>query len=301
MVAGQEVKKLVKDGRPLENYSAASPQFALQTILDNIHEKNQFKGHTSPVNNASFSPDGKTIVTASWDNTARVWRADNLNELLSRGCQWLDNYLVTNPKELEKLQVCQNQANLVAAAPFLVQVGEEEARTGNIDNAVATFQTALKWNLSLQFNPQKKAQELANKTKAERLVTDGESNVKEGKVKEAIAAYTEAQKLDHQVEITADSWNKLCWDGSLNKQAAEVMFACEKAVKLSPNDGNIRDSRGLARALTGDYKGAIEDFEAFIKWTKEKEPKAQRQGWVKDLKAGKNPFTDAVLKKLRGG
>ncbi|MDD1428712.1 hypothetical protein MEO94_30585 [Dolichospermum sp. ST_sed9] len=64
---------------------------------------------------------------------------------------------------MEKLQVCQNPANLVAAAPFLVKAGEEEARTGNIDNAVATFQTALKWNPSLQFDPQKKAQELFRK------------------------------------------------------------------------------------------------------------------------------------------
>jgi len=90
------------------------------------------------------------------------------------------------------------------------------------------------------------------------------------------------------------------------------MFACEKAVNLSPNDGNIRDSRGLARALTGNYSGAIEDFEAYIKWTydedhkayikwiDDEDHKAQRQGWVKVLKAGKNPFTDAVLKKLSG-
>ncbi|WP_438501840.1 nSTAND1 domain-containing NTPase, partial [Cuspidothrix issatschenkoi] len=54
MGAGQELQKLVKDGRPLENYPAASPQLALQTILANIHEKNQLKGHTDRVNNASF-------------------------------------------------------------------------------------------------------------------------------------------------------------------------------------------------------------------------------------------------------
>ncbi|MEY3222805.1 MAG: hypothetical protein RLZZ203_1661, partial [Cyanobacteriota bacterium] len=176
MNAGEELQKLVKDGRPLENYPAASPQLALQTILANIHEKNQLKGHTGTVNNASFSPDGKTIVTASWDNTARVWDlsgkqlaelkghtgavynasfsadgktivtassdntarvspADNLDYLLSRGCEWLNDYLVINPQELEKLQVCQNQTNLAAAAPFLVEVGEEEAKRGNINNA----------------------------------------------------------------------------------------------------------------------------------------------------------------------
>jgi hypothetical protein len=70
------------------------------------------------------------------------------------------------------------------------------------------------------------------------------------------------------------------------------------AVNLSPDYGNYRLSRGLARALTGNYSGAIEDFEAYIKWTNDKDSKAQLQGWVKDLKAGKNPFTDAVLKKL---
>jgi hypothetical protein len=54
----------------------------------------------------------------------------------------------------------------------------------------------------------------------------------------------------------------------------------------------------LARALTGNTQGAIEDFEAFIAQTDDKEQKSQRQRWVKDLRAGKNPFTDEELKKL---
>ena len=33
------------------------------------------KGHTSLVSSAAFSPDGKWVVTASGDNTARVWEA----------------------------------------------------------------------------------------------------------------------------------------------------------------------------------------------------------------------------------
>jgi hypothetical protein len=72
MEAGQELKGLVKDGRKLEQYPAASPILALQTILDNIREHQQL-GHQNIVNSASFSPDGQHIVTASSDNTAKVW------------------------------------------------------------------------------------------------------------------------------------------------------------------------------------------------------------------------------------
>ncbi|MEI1378350.1 MULTISPECIES: tetratricopeptide repeat protein [unclassified Nostoc] len=94
-------------------------------------------------------------------------------------------------------------------------------------------------------------------------------------------------------------WNALCWRGSLQKQAADVLPACDKAVAFAPEDGRIRDSRGLARALTGNTQGAIEDFEAYIAQSDDKDSKAQRQRWVKDLRAGKNPFTDAELKKLQ--
>ena len=77
------------------------------------------------------------------------------------------------------------------------------------------------------------------------------------------------------------------------------MFACEKAVALSPDEDYIIDSRGLARALTGDIEGAIADFQVFVEWTSNEERKAQRQEWIKALQAGENPFTDELLKELR--
>ena len=303
------------------------------------------KGHTSRVYSARFSLDGKYILTASEDGTARVWSMEELNDLLARGCRWLNDYLVTHAQDLRELKVCQTPSLLKAAAPFLVKTGEEEAQAGNSEDAVATFKTVLKWNPQLKLDPQKKAQEFENKGKAERLVSEGQTLAREGninnavtefqkalkldpsldikpqtkaqhfaakglvskgssltqekKIKEAISAYKQAQKLDAKVEIDANTWNELCWQGSLNGYAKEVIFACENAVKLAPNHGYIRDNRGLARALTGNYRDAIPDFEEFIIQTNNKEYKAQRQKWVKALHQAKNPFTKEVLEKLQ--
>jgi hypothetical protein len=118
----------------------------------------------------------------------------------------------------------------------------------------------------------------------------------------ALTKLNEALSLQPDLAISADTWGRICRDGSLNGQAALVLPACHKAVTLAPNDGDIRESRGLARALTGDKPGAIQDFQFFISHTEDAKLKAQRQGWIKDLQADKPPlaiFTPKVLEQLR--
>ena len=36
----------------------------------------QLQGHTDAVMSAAYSPDGQSIVTASWDRTIRIWGAN---------------------------------------------------------------------------------------------------------------------------------------------------------------------------------------------------------------------------------
>src|SRR5262249_42902698 len=53
-----------------------------------LRERTVLKGHESSVVDAAFSPDGKRIVTASGDNTTRLWDAEtgqSIGELKAPG------------------------------------------------------------------------------------------------------------------------------------------------------------------------------------------------------------------------
>ncbi len=125
---------------------------------------------------------------------------------------------------------------------------------------------------------------------------------REDNPKHAMAAYTSALAFDSTLTFGNDGpwfWNALCWTGSRTGHAAEVLPACERAVALADEWKYwAHDSRGLARALTGDVEGAIVDFEVFIAETAYDDGRAVRQGWIDALRRGENPFTPEVLRAL---
>jgi hypothetical protein len=100
--------------------------------------------------------------------------------------------------------------------------------------------------------------------------------------------------------------NNTCWFGSLEGFVDIVYPTCERAVELGEGYYIFRDSRGLARALRGDYEGAIEDFEVFVADVREVQGETayerygkKREQWIADLKAGRNPFDVETLAALR--
>ncbi|MGG6295184.1 AAA-like domain-containing protein [Leptolyngbya sp. AN02str] len=82
----------------------------------------EFRGPQGAVRNLHFNSATKTLVTAEWDGTVRVWNLSrsferstvdtqveayiSLDELLDNGCLWLKDYFVTHPDSLQNLQVC---------------------------------------------------------------------------------------------------------------------------------------------------------------------------------------------------
>jgi WD40 repeat protein len=59
-------------------------------------ELHTFQGHTTPVNVVAFSPHGQMLASASRDGKVILWNLQ-LDELLVHGCNWLRDYLKTNP------------------------------------------------------------------------------------------------------------------------------------------------------------------------------------------------------------
>jgi tetratricopeptide (TPR) repeat protein len=253
------------------------------------------RGHEDEVRAVAFSPDGKFLASGG-GRIILIWITDT-ETLANMVCEkvWrnltLEEWRQFVGPDLPYELTCSN----LPMDPGFIQSGQELARVGNVHDAVALFQRALQLDPRLNLHPQAEAQKWA----VLGLVEQGQKLVKQGLAKEALAAYAKAQTLAPAVEISAEAWNELCWEGSLRGYAGDVIRACEQAVAIEPGNGNIRDSRGLARWLTGNPQGAIEDFQVFVDQTQNETQRAQRQRWIERRRAGETPFTSEEIEQLR--
>jgi WD40 repeat protein len=282
---------------------------------------------SSPPNGVSFSPDGLRLAS-SFDGMIKVYAMSG-EELMHLA--WMR---VTRPLSEEECHRYPHTAPCPSPASSLVVEAKALARSGDVSGAVADLEQAKRLDPTVQLYPAIEAGHLAAETAlrkggawaatdldsalvsfrraiqldssretkvhvAERVIQGATVMARAGKIGQAVAGYKAALEFDPELRVSPSDLNSLCWWGSLYGQAADVLDACEKAVALYPENWQIRDSRGLARALTGHTDGAIEDFRVFVDSMQDVARRAERQRYVDALRAGRNPFTPEELARLR--
>lgn len=172
-----------------------------------------------------------------------------------------------------------------------IGLGDEYFRLGMYEKAVANHAEAIRIarntsNIDLLHN-------------AERAVGYRVHFIlRSGRIEQVLDLLSQFEQLQAPI-MDADILNDVCWNGSLWGYASQVLDICEQAVRLEPDNADIRDSRGLARALTGDFEGAILDFQYFVEHSSDSDAVAKRKQWILELQKGNNPFTPEVLDSLK--
>jgi hypothetical protein len=259
-------------------------------------------GHTRRVLGIAFRPDGETLLSGSDDHrmVVRDWDAVSWTQ---KTCQRAGrNFTNEEWKQYfpgqEYRKTCEQFPRHLSyyqamAKNLLSNVKEPEQLQKALDSVSGAMESD-----SAIYDPSIAAKKLVSEFVANRIQAMPTSSPQEilDLLKQA-----EANQLVLTPFISDPNFlNGLCWYGALQGYAPRILEYCDQAVDLAPGDQNIRDSRGVARALTGNPAGAIEDFQFFVANDDRVESTRQRQQWITDLKAGRNPFTPELLEELMG-
>ncbi|MEM7537865.1 MAG: WD40 repeat domain-containing protein [Chloroflexota bacterium] len=187
-----------------------------------------------------------------------------------------------------------------AQTTVLILEGNALANEANFDDSLAKFEEAVTLDNTLSLD------DLASTA----FFAAGELLIHDDAYADAVEAYRRLQTYrnlqtyERSYDLVSP-FNTLCQDGILDDAVVVVLPICEEAVMLAPGDSAAYDNRGLARALIGDVNGAIEDFQAFIRWAEWSNTRrdvALRQAWIAALEAGEDVatvFSEEVLARLR--
>ena len=258
--------------------------------------------HDDTVNGLALSADGSLLASASEDRTARIYRTEDLRELARLTHPLAVSAVVFSPDARQLL---------VASGDILTPPHQLWAWPWRIDDLIAEACRRLPRNLTLsewrRHLGEQPYRRTCNALPPHPSVLNDRLDrarraVAEGQVDQAETLYAQLADDGHASDDVVLS-NAACWFGSLDGFASRVLPLCERAVQLAPADGAVKDSRALARALSGDYSGAIDDFSAFVDWAGQVSPDSPatdlRRQWIDALRKGRNPFDIQTLARLR--
>ncbi|MGI0495223.1 WD40 repeat domain-containing protein [Alkalinema pantanalense CENA528] len=121
----------------------------------------EFQEKGATVSDVTFAPNAASIAIATSNGRVLIYPVETLEQLLTRGCDWADSYLVTYASELQELTACQTPDRLTRAANYLISQSEKSARKGNLNKAIEGFTLAKQWKPDWPEDPKQYAEKLA--------------------------------------------------------------------------------------------------------------------------------------------
>jgi WD40 repeat protein len=258
--------------------------------------------HEGGVNSAALNSDGRYLATAGTDGTARVWLWQD-EDLIEEACSRLIYNLT--PLEWREYFGEEHYQKICAKLPlhpYTLVEGRERARKGDMDTARWVFDTLKQQGGLLGFEPETEVRKLA----AQGRIEQGTSWAERQKINEALNAFTEARELCPLVVIPSSAWETVCRFGGLSNRAADVLEACDRAVEAATDEQETawrRDNRALVRLLTKNTVGALADFQAYVRWARDKQQYQEfvrkRERWLALLQGGQTPAEAEIIQELR--
>jgi WD40 repeat protein len=251
-------------------------------------KQSELAEHRDIVRSLVFSLDGQTLASGSEDKTVMLWNVTT-RQAIGR--------LVANGQDTVFGIALRDSGGLLVAGSskaifWDVSFDEIRARAGFI---AATWLSAKDWERHLGNEPYQIRSSHGLFLLAYWNALFGDTEAARDCFERAVQAAATTNDIDLN--------NNIAWYGSLHGFAAVVLAAGDRAVDLASKDPrraiqNYRDSRGIARALSGEFAGAISDFAAFIEYATTKPGREQqvrrRETWIAELKAGRNPLDAAA-------
>ena len=203
-------------------------------------------GHLAPVRSVSFSLDGKMLISSSNDGTVKLWDR-KVKSLLVESCDWLNDYLVTRPEVIDKLQSCQTDSLLISATPSLINNAFKSAQQGKYREALSMLEKARNWDSRVDLDPRTDAidsnpNDIVGGLVALERAEIGAQLAKRGDIEGAVALYQEALKFNPDIDL--DPLTKKIKDSDPTKLAQRLAAPIKVMV-------------GRKLAEEGDINGAI--------------------------------------------
>lgn len=128
-------------------------------------------------------------------------------------------------------------------------------------------------------------------------------NAAQGKTNEARASLAKAVELEPRQFVSSTVWHTLCQAELKAGEHARALEHCEQAVRLDEDFRPYRETRALARALSGDLAGAAADLRFAADLDEQHFQTSmgdadQLRAWAGELEAGRNPFTPELVRQL---